>query len=48
MNRLEINCQERVVNMGIKKIIRKIVFPNSYDSKAYLNYLRRMGGGTDW
>ena len=30
--------------MGLKKLIRKIVFPNSYDSKAYLNYLRRVGG----
>lgn len=33
--------------MGLKKLIKRIVFPHSYDSKAYLNYLR-WGGGTDW
>ena len=33
--------------MKIKEMLKKLVYPHSYSSEAYIKYLRR-GGGKDW
>lgn len=31
--------------MKIKEAIKKLIYPNKYCSEAYVNFLRRGGGG---
>lgn len=33
--------------MKIKEAIKKLIYPNKYCSEAYVNFLRRGGGGKD-